>query len=919
MVRSPAVVITTAGLLTIDLSATAGSVVIVKVTSDENSLIYDTWQITVIEVAVEEILISPLIHPLSLLTGESFQFVAEIFPANSSNQNIIWSVSTGASISENGLLTVSPTAELNSEITVTAKSQQNPAILSTFIFTVDSIFIDETDYTLNGFEKDIYNDIQWYGSQVILTPIYPSGYTSAVITVNGTLLSKYGGVYYITEQGENNAEMYFVTDSGIATQSTSFKVYIDSNLTGSEVTQPTITVYYSSGSYNYSTEITNVVYTTELTFASLPVPNKISFSYTPKPDKAVPVSGIKGYEFALLSDGASTSSLEFTYISATDLSNLYTLLSQKMTVYIGTQSYLQFKGKIYLRAVSGAGSKGEYSSTNGIIIDNVQPAAPIIYALANGTVYTANTYTKENVSITLSSTGSVSGINKFRYRYRDVTSAQFTAWQDITLGATLLKNRLEITSDCERVYQFIAVSNSLVTGLDNISSITIKRDTVTPIISYVSGNPTDWVKTADLNFDITTGNSGVKNIIVWRGSISEVLDTTSRAYTVNQNGTYTITMQDNLNRTASFQIIVDYIEESPYTIYEFNDLLDALPSSVDESMREYIISLYDIYVNYSEVKQSEIVNLEKLTTAIQVLNSVKERSDTDTGVSAESAALPFNALLNVENISANSAEFGLINSRDSQRELLTLYNIDLTLGEENYNFDNVTFRLPVPAINTDENYRYIIVHINGSGALEYIEGTVSDGFISFVASAGGTYGIMATVSINYTLEIILIIIGAVIILGFATLFIIKKIKIHKLVKAAEVEKAKNRKIEISKQRMKMSEKFNPELEELVAQEQGQAATPTQPIVTVQPQPVSAKVVKEIETISQLEVNNNIAISNSEWLPEDNKPEITPITFSSASGNRAVSSDESGEKKLPIIPVKKLPARPIGSKKITPLK
>ncbi|MDD4275357.1 MAG: lectin like domain-containing protein [Clostridia bacterium] len=796
-------IISTTGILTIPSFAINLSKITITATSECNDTISDSFQVTAVNGLVSEVVIFDRNLPLTLLPSESQLFTATALPSSALNKNVIWLVTGNANITAEGVLTVNANANNDDIIIVTASAEEDNTICDTYELSVSLYPISADNYSLSGWLGDIHNDIQWYLSQVILTPIFPTNFTIAVITNNGDVLTASGGLFSINIQGENNIVLYFTNSSDVCTDTLNFSICIDSE---TNVLTPEIIVPYSSTeNHTYGSLITNIVYVDSLTFSSLPAPNKISFSYS----NAKPVSDIKGYEFALKSSTQNISDITYTYIAVEDLSTLYTVLAQQITIRIGTQNYLQFKGNIYLRAVSGAGMVSASVCTNGIIIDNAQPLAPTIYMLAGGTVYTADTYTKEDISITLSNADSISGIAKYRYRYRDINSAQFSSWEDVTGGLATLKNKIDITIDCERIYQILAVSKAGIIGTDNISQIIVKRDTISPTISYVSGNPTDWVHSAEIQFEYTVGKCGLNNLIVQKNACSQLLESNATSFIVTENGIFSVVLEDNLNRIHTFEIEITFIETAEYTIYEFIDVLTALPALVTEEDRAYIVELYDIYNNYSPAKKETITNLNKLTVAIQTLSTSTERVDAETGATIKADNLPFNVMLQVDSIGSNTTDFAIVKSRNSEKDLLSLYNINLTQSGTDYEFENITVKLVIPE-NQSNSTNYSVIYVTDGGIIEFVDCTIQDGYISFLASSSGTYGIMFEEVINNTIWIILIVLGSIILTVLATLFIIKNVKIKKSEKLYEQEKLNGKKIEKQRNSMKMSEKFNPD-------------------------------------------------------------------------------------------------------------
>ncbi|MDR3643494.1 MAG: MBG domain-containing protein [Clostridia bacterium] len=198
-------------------------------------------------------------------------------------------------------------------------------------------------------------------------------------------------------------------------------------------------------------------------------------------------SGVKGFKYTL--DGAEQT------VSATGGSAEFNINPQ-------------YKGNVSgIKAVDNAGNVSGETSTENFAVDSATPDAPTV----NTNGYTSGTWTKDNVTLTVSGSTAESGIAKYQY-----STDNGTTWQEIattqktdatdTEPYNAVKAELTICADCSGVsYKFRAVSNAGNDGSASVATV-VNINSVSPVISSVGGNPSDWTN-SDVTLTVTAADS----------------------------------------------------------------------------------------------------------------------------------------------------------------------------------------------------------------------------------------------------------------------------------------------------------------------------------------------------------------------------------------------------------------------------
>ncbi|WP_346662652.1 DUF6273 domain-containing protein [uncultured Merdimonas sp.] len=229
-----------------------------------------------------------------------------------------------------------------------------------------------------------------------------------------------------------------------------------------------------------------------------------------------------------------------------------------------TQTFTAYTGKfsiepdkkfvIYVRLTDHADNV-TYLSSNGIVLDGTAATAPTV--TTNG--YTSGNWTDEDVTITVSGSSALSGIDKYQ-----VSTDNGTSWTDMTMtnGTASLTVSDSSASADGTTYIFRAVSNSGVNG-NTSAPITVKIDKTAPTLT-LSGNTDDYLQNDTVTVSVNTGFSGVAKVEVSEdgGEAQDITQSYADGYAVTENGTYTFTVTSGAGVTATSSITYDKLDQT---------------------------------------------------------------------------------------------------------------------------------------------------------------------------------------------------------------------------------------------------------------------------------------------------------------------------------------------------------------------
>ena len=221
-----------------------------------------------------------------------------------------------------------------------------------------------------------------------------------------------------------------------------------------------------------------------------------------------------------------------------------------------TQAFTEYTGEfsirpdkkfvIYVRLTDHADNV-TYLSSNGIVLDSTAATAPTV--TTNG--YTSGNWTDEDVTITVSGSLALSGIDKYQ-----VSTDNGASWTDMTMtdGTASLTVSENSTSADGTTYIFRAVSKSGVNG-NTSAPITVKIDKTEPTLT-LSGNKDDYLQSDTVTVSASAGISGIAKVEVSKdgGEAQDITDSYANGYTVTENGTYTFTVTNGAGVTDTDSI-----------------------------------------------------------------------------------------------------------------------------------------------------------------------------------------------------------------------------------------------------------------------------------------------------------------------------------------------------------------------------
>ncbi len=152
--------------------------------------------------------------------------------------------------------------------------------------------------------------------------------------------------------------------------------------------------------------------------------------------------------------------------------------------------YVERNETVYYRAIDNAGNVSTETSIT-IKIDRTAPTVPTITNSSGGN------WTNQNVTITLSSTDSASGLLKYQYKYSESNNQWIYSKPTDTWSG-----------DRNETIYYRAMDN--VGNVSDESSTTIKIDKTGPTVTFGTNGNTTAANTASTTVTVTDGGSGVK-------------------------------------------------------------------------------------------------------------------------------------------------------------------------------------------------------------------------------------------------------------------------------------------------------------------------------------------------------------------------------------------------------------------------
>lgn len=222
----------------------------------------------------------------------------------------------------------------------------------------------------------------------------------------------------------------------------------------------------------------------------------------------------------------------------------------------------EFKGNI--KNVTATDNDENTSESHNFEYFAVEKAVPTNVTVdTNG--YESNTWTNDNVTLTVSGSTATSGIAKYQYSiddgttWQDMTTTEKTeATEDSPLNVT--KAQLIVNDSKIDDYIFRAVSNA-----ENVSaqtdSVTVKIDKTTPEITIV-GNTQEYLTKDIIEITATADISDIVKVEMQKdnGEWTDITKTYENGYTVTENGTYTFRVTNGVGIVVSDSITYDKID-----------------------------------------------------------------------------------------------------------------------------------------------------------------------------------------------------------------------------------------------------------------------------------------------------------------------------------------------------------------------
>ena len=193
-----------------DTSTAQTATITVKVTDNFGTEVTSAqYSVTIpaAEVPVTSITVTPA--TTSVAPGGTVQMSAAVTPDNATNKAVKWSVSDGATVDSNGLVTVKADADVGSTITVTATAQDESNVAGTAQITVSSVLVESvslnkstttiaagSNETLTAtVTPDNATDktVKWTSSDTTVATVDSNGKVTAVKEGSATITATAGG------------------------------------------------------------------------------------------------------------------------------------------------------------------------------------------------------------------------------------------------------------------------------------------------------------------------------------------------------------------------------------------------------------------------------------------------------------------------------------------------------------------------------------------------------------------------------------------------------------------------------------------------------------------------------------------------------------------------------------------------------
>jgi hypothetical protein len=380
-------------------------------------------------------------------------------------------------------------------------SYSNPTTLN-----IQSIPVTDGDYQVSP----SHNSASWNNSDLTITPI-KDGFD--LISADGTSWSP---ALTVSSEGLNGSVTFMLSRSTDGAQTESKTIHY--NLDKTKPTGMTVKVHNNSFT-SFLHTITFGLFFSNIVDVTLSANDALS--------------GIDHYEYQLV-----------------DTSKGQSYDENGSWISTGSGAFSinpQFKGAIYVRAIDNAGNVSSVVSSDGLVVDNVQPTTPTVTATVDGKAY-GNTWESKDIVIVASNSQALSGIAYYQYK-----AASDSTWSNMpfSTGATdstsgnVVNNKLVIDFTIATTYSFRAVSNSGI--VSPVTTLLIKHDNTIPTVNVSStGTVNAWTRNA-VDFTIANTNDAVLCTVSYWIKIG------SASWTQLPSNTYTFNSE--INSPVNFKVV----------------------------------------------------------------------------------------------------------------------------------------------------------------------------------------------------------------------------------------------------------------------------------------------------------------------------------------------------------------------------
>ncbi len=271
------------------------------------------------------------------------------------------------------------------------------------------------------------------------------------------------------------------------------------------------------------------------------------------------------------------------------------------------------KDQLQAKAVDNAGNASTIEDAQGraIIIDKSVPGIAETYTLGGDATFADSAlYVKDSITVAFEITDDSKVVDtnkKPTLQLNGETETITWDWDSVSKKFTG-----SFTCDTDGKYTF-EVKYSDFVGNEKTTTGTVGIDNTAPTISEITGNPTEWSKSATLTVGATDAGVGIAQYSFDGGNNWQ----DSKEYKVESNGTYSVMVKDNLGNTTinATEVEVRYLDTDAPTM----SVTAAIPNwtssdvTITGTVNDITSSVSKVYYSTDGENWHELTSSENIT------------------------------------------------------------------------------------------------------------------------------------------------------------------------------------------------------------------------------------------------------------------------------------------------------------------